>query len=103
LAARADLVPMPPQLLSTNLYYTHPIKEDVKKKLFPSPLWRPAGCLHPAPSPSWRGVWFLPLWIAAYCSGDANPSCWFLGNGFISPRALDADRLRSYASPWVGF
>jgi len=59
--------------------------------------------LHPAPSPSWRGFWFLPLWIAAYCSGDANPSCWFPGNGFISPWALEADPLRSYVSPCVGF
>jgi hypothetical protein len=89
--------------LAKYLYYAHPIKEDVKKKFFPSPLWRPAGGLHPAPSPSWRGFWFWPLWIAEYCSGDANPSCGFPANGFISPWALDADALRRYASPWVGF
>ena len=88
---------------ASEFYPNHPIKEDVKKKLFPSPLWRPAGGLHPAPSPSWRGFWFLPLWIAAYFGGDANPSWWFPGDGFISPWALDADPLRSYASPWVGF
>jgi hypothetical protein len=37
----------------------------------------------------------LPLWIATYGSGDANPSCWFPGDGFISPWAFDADPLRS--------
>jgi hypothetical protein len=61
-----DVLPLVP-------YFTHPIKEDVKKKVFPSPLWRPAGGLHPAPSPSWRGFWFWPLWIAAHFRGDANP------------------------------
>jgi hypothetical protein len=74
-----------------------------RKNFSPLPSGDLLVALHPAPSPSWRGFWFLPLWIAAYCSGDANPSCWFAGNGFISPWALDADPLRSYASPWVGF
>jgi hypothetical protein len=45
----------------------------------------------------------LPLWIAAYCSSDPNPVDGFPGNGFISPWALDADPLRSYAKPSVGF
>jgi hypothetical protein len=56
------------------------------------------------PRPLRGGVFgFWPLWIAAYFSGDTNPSCWVPDNGFISPWALDADPLRSYASPWVGF
>src|SRR6266478_2535785 len=74
-----------------------------RKKLFLSPLWRPAGGFTSSPVPFVEGFLVLPLWIAAYCSGDANPSCWFPGNGFISPWALDADPLRSYASPCVGF
>jgi hypothetical protein len=84
-------------------HHAHPMKEDVKQKHFSTLLWRPCRWLTSSPVPFIEGFWFLPLWIAAYFSGDANPSCWFPGNGFISPWALDADRLRSYASPCVGF
>jgi len=42
---------------------TSPLRSSYKRgcqeKIFPSPLWRPAGGLHPAPSPLWRG--FLVL------------------------------------------
>jgi len=82
---------------------THPIKEDVKKKTFPLSPLETRWWLYIQPRPFVEGFLVLPLWIAAYCSGDANPSCWFPGNGFISPWALDADPLRSYASPCVGF
>jgi hypothetical protein len=56
--------------------YTHPMKEDVKRKFFAAPsaetwVWRLAS------SPVWflEGVLVLPLWFAAYGSGDASPSC----------------------------
>jgi len=62
-------------LLTKNRHYTHPIKEDVKKKFFSVPLeGHEAGSLHPALPPLLEGLLVLPLWIAAYFSGDANPS-----------------------------
>jgi hypothetical protein len=42
-------------LLAKHRHFTHPIKEDVKKKLFPSPLWRPAGWLTSSPVPFVEG------------------------------------------------
>jgi len=63
--------------------YTHPMREDVKKKFFPLPS-REASvgtCIQPCLLV--RGAFVFLLWIAAYCSGDASPSCLSQGNGFM--------------------
>jgi len=89
--------------LANYRHFTHPIKEDVKKKLFPSPLWRPAGWLTSSPVPFVEGFLVFAALDRRVLQRRSNPSWWFPGNGFISPWALDADPLRSYAKPSVGF
>ena len=49
-----------PSWLSKHRRYTHPIKEDVKKKYFSAPLWGDVDvvtCIQPRLI-SWRGRWF---------------------------------------------
>jgi hypothetical protein len=62
-------------LLSKTGHFTHPIKEDVKKKFFSVPLEGTRGWwLASSPASLLEGLLASPLWIAAYFSGDANPS-----------------------------
>ena len=64
------------RLLTKHRHITHPMKEDVKEKILLPPsaeawVWR----LTSSPVSFLEGVLVLPLWFAAYGSGDASPSC----------------------------
>jgi hypothetical protein len=61
------------------------VRRMSRKNSPPRPPWRrKPGDLHPAlPSPFLGGFLVWPLWIAAYSSGDASPSCLSRFIGFM--------------------
>jgi hypothetical protein len=50
------------------------MKEDVKKEIFPLSPLEICWWLTSSPVSFVEGFLVLPLWVAAYFSGDANPS-----------------------------
>src|SRR5215472_11789500 len=87
------------QRLRPNLYFTYPIKEDVKKKVFSSPL---AGDIDVWLASSrvslLEGLLIFPLWLAAISSGEANPSCLSQLTGFMKRWRSTPFGSRGYAS-----
>ena len=62
---------------------THPMREDVKRKHFPTPLREASiGACIQAPSSSWRGFWFN-AWSATQYDRDRDRSCWSPVSGFM--------------------
>jgi hypothetical protein len=76
--------------------YTHPMREDVKRKHFSTPLGETSiGACIQAPSSSWRGFWFN-AWSATEYDRDTDRSCWFPLSGFMQRSRHHS--LRSCAS-----
>jgi len=78
---------------------THPIKEDVKKKVLSSPL---AGGVDVWLASSrvslLEGLLIFPLWLAAISGGEANPSCLSQLTGFMKRWRSTPFGSRGYAS-----
>ena len=82
---------------------THPIKEDVKKKVFSSPLAGGVGVWLASSRVSLlEGLLIFPLWLAAHSSGEADPSCLSQLTGFMKRWRSTPFGSRSYASRSVG-